>query len=388
MADFYDIIIVGGGIHGVGVAQAAAAQGYKAALLEKSGLAEGTSSRSSKLIHGGLRYLESGQFRLIRESLREREILLRNAPDLVQLKSFYIPIYQHTSRRPWQIWTGLALYAALDNFHPHARFRIIPRKDWDKLDGLSTQNLQAVFRYPDAQTDDAALTRAVMASAVELGAELLCPVEFIGARAEADTIEVSCQQGGKEYSIQGRVLVNAAGPWINQVLERVSPPLPQVAIDLVQGSHIVIQYPELHGIYYVESPQDRRAVFIMPWHDEVLVGSTETLFTGNLEDVRPLPHEIEYLQQVVEHYFPAIPTTVHESFAGLRVLPSGKSSMFRRPREVVLHQDKCCPRILSIYGGKLTGYRATADKVVNLLQPLLPATEPKADTGRLKLTPV
>ena len=385
MSEKYDIIIVGGGIHGVGVAQAAAASGYKTALLEQYGLAEGTSSRSSKLIHGGLRYLESGQFRLIRESLREREILLQNAPQLVQLKPFYIPIYTHTKRRPWQIWAGLSIYAGLDLFHPHARFRKIPKKEWHLLNGLNKKDLQAVFQYPDAQTNDAELTKAVMASAQELGADLLCPVEFSGARAAKGMIEVSCKQLDKQISLQCNVLINAAGPWINTVLEKIKPAFPAVPVELVQGAHIVLPGSNLNGIYYVESKKDRRAVFIMPWEDEVLVGSTETLFTGKPEDVKPLPEEIAYLKQTVEDYFPGISHEIKESFAGLRVLPAGKTTMFKRPREVVLHRDKTCPNVLSIYGGKLTGYRSTAEKVISLLQPLLPKRKKVADTTKIKL---
>lgn len=388
MSELYDIIIVGGGIHGVGVAQAAAAAGYRAALLEKQALAEGTSSRSSKLIHGGLRYLESGQFRLIKESLREREILLKNAPGLVHLLPFYIPVYKHTKRRPWQIWTGLSLYAALDNFHPHARFHVVHKNDWDFLDNINQNELQAVYQYLDAQTDDAALTRAVMASAMELGADLLCPMELVSARADKNGIHITGQQNGENRSIRCRALVNAAGPWINEVLARITPASPKIDIDLVQGTHIVLEHKKLLGIYYVESRQDRRAVFIMPWKNKVLVGSTETLFSGSPEDVRPLPHEIEYLQQIVREYFPTMNTEVLESFAGLRVLPAAKTTMFRRPREVVLQKNKYCPNVLSIYGGKFTGYRATAVKVLSLLKPALPAEKKIADTATLPLKPV
>jgi glycerol-3-phosphate dehydrogenase len=177
----YDIVIIGGGIHGVGVAQAAAAAGYSALVLEQTGLASGTSSKSSKLIHGGLRNLESGQWRLVRESLREREVLLRVAPELVRLVPFYIPVYRHTRRPAWQIGTGLSLYALLGGLHENNRFSDMARSGWAQLDGLDTRDLQHVFRYYDAQTDDAALTRAVMHSAESLGAQLHCPASFTGA---------------------------------------------------------------------------------------------------------------------------------------------------------------------------------------------------------------
>src|ERR1700736_645983 len=160
----YDVIVVGGGIHGAGVLQAAAAAGYSGLLIEKRALASGTSSRSSKLIHGGLRYLESGQFTLVRESLRERAIHLRIAGDLVELKPFFIPVYRDTRRRPWQLKLGLWVCALLGGFDASTRFGAVPKREWSSLDGLETQGLEAVIRYHDAQTDDASLARAVVQS--------------------------------------------------------------------------------------------------------------------------------------------------------------------------------------------------------------------------------
>src|SRR6204780_15197 len=175
----YDVIVVGGGIHGAGVVQAGAAAGHSTLLIEKCALASGTSSRSSKLIHGGLGYLESGQFSLVRESLRERAVHLRIAPDLVELKPFFIPVYKDTRRRPWQLRLGLSMYALLGGFDASTRFGTVPKEEWQELDGLDTRNLQAVIRYHDAQTDDARLTRAVVESARSLGGELAVPARFV-----------------------------------------------------------------------------------------------------------------------------------------------------------------------------------------------------------------
>ena len=187
MKDF-DVIIVGGGIHGAGVLQAVAAAGHSALLIEKQALASGTSSRSSKLIHGGLRYLESGQFALVRESLRERAVHLRIAPDLVELKPFFIPVYSDTRRRPWQLKLGLWLYALLGGFDSSTRFGTVPKSEWPQLDGLDTRNLDAVIRYYDAQTDDALLTRAVVDSARTLGGELAMPATFVAATLTDDGV--------------------------------------------------------------------------------------------------------------------------------------------------------------------------------------------------------
>ncbi|HUR29342.1 MAG TPA: FAD-dependent oxidoreductase, partial [Planctomycetota bacterium] len=174
MSDF-DLVVVGAGILGAGVAQAAAAAGASVLLLEEREIACGTSSRSSKLIHGGLRYLETAQFGLVRESLAERKILLAIAPHLVRLVDFHVPIYRTTRRRPWQLRAGLSLYSALGGFGRDSRFQKLARHEWSSLDGIATKDLQAVFRYRDGQTDDAALTRAVVQSAVALGCELRMP---------------------------------------------------------------------------------------------------------------------------------------------------------------------------------------------------------------------
>ena len=152
--NLFDVVVIGGGIHGAGVAQAAAAQGYSVLVLEQSAIAAGTSSRSSKLIHGGLRYLENAQFSLVRECLRERALLLKNAPELVKLKPFYIPVYSETSRSAWQIRAGLALYSTLGGLGADTRFKIVPRHEWGTLDGLDREDLHKVFRYYDGQTDD------------------------------------------------------------------------------------------------------------------------------------------------------------------------------------------------------------------------------------------
>jgi glycerol-3-phosphate dehydrogenase len=384
----YDVVVVGGGIHGAGVAQAMAAAGYRTLVLEKTAVAAGTSRSSSKLIHGGLRYLESLQLPLVYESLRERAILLRIAPQLVRLVTFHIPIYARTTRRPWKIRTGLALYAALGGFAPACRFDTLARSAWAGLDGLDTRGLQRVFRYQDAQTDDAALTRAVMRSARTLGATLICPARFVAAARDAAGLVVSYNTPQGDHTCTTSTLVVAAGPWSGDVTRLITPALPMEPTQLVQGTHIVLPGRLTQGVYYVEAPWDRRAVFIMPWYDRTLVGTTETAYHGDPGLVQPRAEEIRYLQTTYTHYFPTRPTDIIDSFAGLRVLPAGAGSAFHRPRETRLHTDRPQgPRVVTIDGGKLTGYRATAAKVVALLRQCLPAHPPKADTATLLLTP-
>ena len=392
---YYDVIIIGGGIHGVGVAQAAAAAGHSALVLEQATLASGTSSRSSKLIHGGLRYLEGMQISLVRECLRERALLLKNAPSLVKLQPFHIPVYKDTSRRPWLIRSGLILYSLLGGFKRASLFRSLTKDKWDELDGLDTIGLEAVFRYFDAQTDDAALTRAVMHSAQSLGAELETNAQFISGKLHNDGAVIQYKKNDQTITCKARIVVNAAGPWANRVLAQIHPQQAPQAMDLVQGTHIVIDGTLKHGIYYMEAPSDRRAVFAMPWQGKILIGTTETVFdsTADPATVRPLEEEARYLMNTVASYFPEYrnlqTNPICSAFAGLRVLPRATNSSnnpFALPRETILQTDRDdCPRLLTIYGGKLTAYRATAEKCLKILKPGLPERSAIANTRSLSL---
>ena len=387
-----DVIVIGAGIHGCGVAQGAAAAGHSVLLLEQQFPAHGTSSRSSKLIHGGLRYLESGQFHLVAESLAERSYMLANAPELVQLKPFYVPLYKDTRRRAWQLTVGLSLYAVLGRFGRGTSFGFVPRRQWDALDGLKTEGLRYVFRYYDGQTDDAALTRAVLRSAQSLGAQYEQGAQVYATELTDRGVRVSYRYHGKVVDAEATVVVNATGPWAATVARFVTPALQLPTIELVQGTHIQVPGQLRQGIYYVESPRDGRAVFIMPWHDRTLVGTTETRYRGNPEQVHPLPSELNYLLYVLRHYFPAYEgmsaRDLLGSFAGLRVLPAGSGHAFHRPRETVVYADReLRPRFVSVLGGKLTGWRATSEQVMKRIAASLPMRPARADTRKLRLEP-
>lgn len=390
MSGEFDVVVIGGGIHGCGVAQAAAAAGHSVLVLEKTALAHGTSSRSSKLIHGGLRYLEQFDLSLVRECLRERRLLLQLAPQLVRLRDFHIPVYGDTSRRAWQVRAGLCLYSLLGGLRREMRFSTLEPADWENPDGLATDGLDTVFRYQDAQTDDAALTRAVMASAAALGAGLACPARFLGAELSEDGIGVTYRDDDAERHATGRVLVNAAGPWINEVLERITPAVAPRSIERVQGTHLLLDHEPPSGIYYVEAPSDRRPVFVMPHPEGTLVGTTEIPFHGGPDAVQPTTAECDYLAETVARYFPDMERAgVKNRYAGVRVLPAGPGPANRRSRETILHTDSDrSPHVLSIYGGKLTSYRATAEKVLRLLKPVLPPRQDVARTDELVLEPV
>ncbi len=384
----YDVVVIGAGIHGAGVAQAVAAAGYSVLVLEQyDEAAKGSSSRSSKLIHGGLLYLESGEFHLVRECLRERAMLLLNAPHLVKLVPFYIPVYRDTRRRPWTIALGLMIYSLFSR----KRFHRIPSSDWHQLDGLRSDQLDAVFSYYDAQTDDARLTRSVLQSARTLGADVITGAEFSKARLDSSEVTVSYQKNGQSTTVAARVLVNAAGSWVNHVLQRVQQQsgaaMELFDMDLVQGTHIVVPGRLSHP-YYLEAPQDGRAVFVVPWKGNIMVGTTELHYSGNPADVRPTAAEIDYLLEIYNHYFKCELSSadVIDVFAGLRVLPAGGKSASSKSRETHFHEnDPARPRVVSIYGGKLTSYRATAEKLLGRIKTVLPETTPVADTHRLEI---
>jgi glycerol-3-phosphate dehydrogenase len=404
----FDVVVVGGGIHGVGAAQAAAAAGHSVLLLEQRALASGSSSRSSKLIHGGLRYLESGQLRLVRESLHERTTLLRIAPELVRLRRFYIPIFRQTRRRPWQLRVGLSTYALLAGCTAGAGFGTLPRTQWHRLAGLKTAGLQKVFWYQDGQTDDALLTTAVMRSAQSLGARIAMPANFVGATlnkgevivrystdagagASAGTVAGGgVAAGAQQLECRCRVLINAAGPWAANVARLISPAVAIPQLELVQGTHMLLDLPAQEHIYYVESPRDGRAVFVMPWHERTLVGTTEVRFRGEPRDVEPTPHELHYLRGLLRHYFsgPWAEAPMLKAFAGLRVLPSGAGHAFHRSRETLLQADRNeRPRVVSIYGGKLTTWRAVSARVLESVAASLPTRAAAARTDQLLLHP-
>lgn len=361
MEQNFDICVIGGGIQGAGIAQAAALSGLSVALLEKSDWGAGTSSKSSKLIHGGLRYLQSFEFGLVRESLRERRTLLNIASDIVKPNWFYLPVYNNNQHKPWQLSIGLTLYRILAGRKNLTGFKRLPRSQWNQLKGLNTANLKTVFAYQDAQTDDQMLTRRVALSAQEHGATLLCPAAVISAEKTYKGYSISLNLNDESKTIYCRYLVNAAGPWINPVAKTITPTPPMVDVDLVEGTHLEFSQQLSDQCFYLEAQQDHRAIFVMPYKGGTLLGTTEKVFTGNPDQVNPGTEEIEYLLEVIRYHFPHFNHKPVRAWAGLRVLPSGEKTPFSRSREVQYAESE---NYLAIYGGKLTGYRATAETAI------------------------
>jgi len=373
----YDIAIIGGGIHGAACADNLSQSGYKVIVLEQhsqAGLV--TSSKSSKLIHGGLRYLESAQFKLVRECLQQRKYLLNQHPDLVKLVPFHIPVYRHSHRKPWLIWLGLSIYSLFS----FKFFKTIGADKWNTLDNLKTEGLKTVFQYYDGQTNDVLLTQRTMQQAQKNGTQLITDACFISAECNNDICKIKYTKDNKTLDINSKIIINATGPWINHVLKNIMPAQSQLDIDLVAGTHIIVNRKLTQGMYYLEAPQDRRAIFVMPWKtqagdSQTLIGTTETAFNKSPEKVAPTENEIKYLLQVHNHYFTTQLTQqdVIDSFAGLRVLPADDGSAFHRSRDTIIHYNKHTekPKVFSIYGGKLTSHRVTAQQISSIVVPYL-----------------
>lgn len=388
--DTVDLVVIGGGITGVGIAQCAQAAGYSVLVLEKDEIGQATSSNSSKLIHGGLRYLESGQISLVRESLAQRKTLLLLAPTLVKPVPFYIPIYQGSQRGPLAIRAGLSMYALLSEFDALGQFKSIAPKEWGSLFGLKLQGLRAVFRYWDAQTDDHALTLAVADSAKQIGARIHTSVEIETIEHQRDACTVHYKQTSLAKSVKALCVINATGPWVNKTLELVQPKVTGVDIELVQGSHLVLDIPSPDGILYLESIYDKRVVFVMPWKGKTMIGTTETP-VNDADEVGVTQAETQYLLGIYRHYFPfseessPLADKVIGNYCGMRVLPKQRVDAFDLPRETLMNTRVTHPRLMTIYGGKLTTFRHTAKEAVEWVEKQLGQRVAVADVDQLKL---
>jgi glycerol-3-phosphate dehydrogenase len=242
-----------------------------------------------------------------------------------------------------------------------------------------------VFRYFDAQTDDVQLTRAVLRSAHALGVEARCPSRLVAAEREEGGYKLTLDEGGQRRELRCGYLVNAGGPWINEVLDCLAPAATQRRIDRVLGSHLVLEEQVYDEALYLESPADQRAIFVLPWHGRTLLGTTERPFDGDPARVAVNVNDRAYLFETLRHYFPHARPRIHSEFAGVRVLPHGDGRAFQRPRDCVFHVDAAHPRLVSLYGGKLTGYRHTGQDVVAKVRQALGPRTPKADTASLRL---
>lgn len=375
----YDIAIIGGGINGCGIARDAAGRGLSVFLAEKDDLASGTSSASTKLIHGGLRYLEYYEFRLVRESLREREVLWAMAPHIIEPLRFILP-HMKGQRPAWLIRLGLFLYDHLGGrvLLPGSHF--VDLKS-DPVGGPLRSALSKGFEYSDCAVDDARLVILNAQDAAARGAHIHTRTEVTSATRNGDQWDIALKdnQSGKTSNIHARALVNATGPWIGDVVAtRITVPS-QARIRMVKGSHIVVPRMFDHDKAYIFQNPDQRIIFAIPYqHDFTLIGTTDIDYCGNPEDVAAGSDEIAYLCQAVSEYFSraVLPGDVVWSYSGVRPLyDDGKSAAQEATRDYVLERDGSPGGavVLNVFGGKITTYRKLAEEVLGKLEPWFPA---------------
>jgi glycerol-3-phosphate dehydrogenase len=375
MADF-DLAIVGGGINGAGIARDAAGRGLTVLLVEQNDLGSGTSSASTKLIHGGLRYLEHGWFRLVREALAEREVVLRMAPHLVRPVRFVLP--QEPGMRPaWLLRLGLFLYDHLGGrkLLPATRTIDLSR---DPLGAPLKGRYRTGFEYSDCQTDDSRLVVLNALDAAERGAVIRTRTRCVRAD-RGDVWRLVLEVHGRRDVANARVLVNATGPWVGLFEERAlqRPPSRQIRLD--KGSHIVVRRLFDHDRGYIFQTADGRVVFALPFErDFTLVGTTDRSFAGDPSTVAPAPDEVAYLCHVVNDHFRATltPADVVWSFAGVRALyDDGSAKPQDAPRDYVLTLDDAGRQapLVTVIGGKITTFRHLAEAVLDRLVPVFGA---------------
>lgn len=380
----FDLIVIGAGINGAAIARDAAMRGMSVCVLEKDDLSSGTSAWSSRLIHGGLRYLEHREFGLVRESLRERERLLQNAPHLVSPLPMVVPIYDGAKRGPLLIRAGMILYDLLsyDKSLPLHRM-LAPDKATARVPALSSQDLEAAAVYYDAQATFAErLVVENVASAAAHGAQIVTRAAVTGIRSEGAVVrgvDVQDRDTGSMHWISGRVVINVAGPWVDQTL--AGAPGGRIHGRFVggtKGSHVVVDRFEgapTEAVYY-ESRTDRRPILVIPFNGMIMLGSTDLRYDGDLDRVEASDAEIEYLLNEANTLFAGLrltPDDVRYAYAGVRPLPwqpDGSTGGITR-RHVIKDHAPGLRGLWSIIGGKLTTHRSLAEEVVTRAVKLL-----------------
>ncbi len=373
----YDLAIIGGGINGCGIARDAAGRGLSVVLIEQHDLASATSSQSTKLIHGGLRYLEQYAFRLVRESLQERETLLKIAPHLIHPLAFVVPHDGHM-RPAWMIRSGLFIYDHLGGGSslPKSRGVRFPDAVWG---AALRSGIRRGFIYLDTQVDDARLTMLNAVAAREQGAVILTRTRLASARRGDESWQLQVTSAaGQGATLQARAVVNAAGPWVKALLDDTFAIDTTDSIKLVKGSHIVVSRVHEEPHAYLLQNADGRVVFIIPYEGRYsLIGSTDV----PVDDVNAKPEiseqETRYLLDAANQVLakPLFPRDIVWTYAGVRPLyDDGDANPSAITRDYVLRLDAPARRmpLLSVFGGKLTTYRRLAEHVLAKLAPLLP----------------
>jgi glycerol-3-phosphate dehydrogenase len=376
-----DLFVIGGGINGAGIARDAAGRGLSVVLCEKDDLAEGTSSRSGKLVHGGLRYLEYYEFRLVREALIEREVLLKAAPHIIWPMRFVLP-HSPQDRPAWLVRLGLFLYDHLGGRKKLPGTRALDlRRDPEGIP-LLDQYMRG-FEYSDCWVDDARLVVLSALDAAERGAEVLTRSPAVSARREdgAWIVTTKSTLTGETRTFRARAIVNAAGPWVSDIIGRVAGSNSSRHVRLVKGSHIIVPKFWQGANAYLVQNHDRRVIFINPYEgDKALIGTTDIAYEGRAEDVRVDEGEIDYLIAAVNRYFKEKlqRQDVLYSFSGVRPLfDDGKGNPSAVTRDYVFDLDETAGApLLNVFGGKITTFRELAERGMHRLGHVFPRMGP------------
>ena len=375
--EIFDLFVIGGGINGAGIARDAAGRGLSVVMCEKGDLAEGTSSRSGKLVHGGLRYLEYYEFRLVREALIEREVLLNSASHIIWPMRFVLP-HSPTDRPAWLVRLGLFLYDHLGGRKklPGTRSLDLHR---DPEGAPILDQYSKGFEYSDCWVDDARLVVLNALDASAKGARILTRTACVSARRDQGNwiVQMRNERSGEVRTIRARVLVNAAGPWVNDIIGRVVGSNSQRSVRLVKGSHIIVPKFWAGQQAYLVQNHDKRVIFINPYEgDKALIGTTDIPYEGKPEEVRADEKEIDYLITAVNRYFKEKlrRSDVLESFSGVRPLfDDGKGNPSAVTRDYVFDLDETggAP-LLSVFGGKITTFRKLSEHAMQRLAKFFP----------------
>lgn len=370
----FDLAVIGGGVNGAGIARDAAGRGLSVLLVEQHDLAAHTSSASSKMIHGGLRYLEHYEFRLVRKALQEREVLLAAAPHIIRPLRVVMP-HDAGQRPAWLIRLGLFLYD-----HLARRARLPGSGGVDFRRHSAGAGLQPAFPrgfvYSDAWVQDARLVVLNAVDARERGAQVATRTALVGARRLADAWSLDLRAAdGATRRVQARLVVNAAGPWVGTLLGEPLGVAAQHTLRLVKGSHIVVPRLFDHDFGYLFQNPDGRVVFALPFEERfTLIGTTDVDYHGDPAQAAISAEEIDYLCDTVNRYLarPVTPAQVVWTFAGVRpLLDDATGDAARVTRDYRLELDQAGAPVLSVFGGKLTTYRKLAEQAVDRIAPLL-----------------
>ncbi len=365
----YDLLVIGGGINGAAIAHLAAKRGMKVALLEKGDFASGTSSKSTKLIHGGIRYLENFEVDLVYESLRERHIQLEVAPHLVKPLPFVIPVYEGDKRPLWMMQLGVFLYDLLAG-----KYRVKPRKNLTREEvmrlepGIEQKGLKGGVLYYDAQMDDARLCLENVLMAAQYGAHVanyVKAVSFVKENGRVAGVRAHDMLGIKEFEVRAKRVICATGPWTNELL-RLDIPHAKKKVRTTKGIHLVYKGEISKHAILIGSQSDRRIFFVIPWMGNSLIGTTDTDYVAGPDEVKVEQKDIDYLMRESKRVFPALdfsPTKILATFAGLRPLIRKGGSPRKVSRKHLFYSSKS--GVIFVVGGKYTTYRKVAEDCMN-----------------------